>query len=355
MIVTVKGCLVTGRLGLHFEDDLQFDRRAKWQTRDTKDETRRDGLLAEYISKQLRCRIGDFRVLGELRRCGDVHAESHDAAHAFERTQVLLGERKRIERGRAGVGWHAWHCGACDPCRRGDFFACQTGVQVTGISFDGGYADYMIAPATALALVPADLPASDAAPLMCAGVTTFNALRHSGARPGDLVAVLGIGGLGHLGIQYAANMGFRTVAIARGSDKESLARQLGATHYIDSQSADPAAELAKLGGARVVLVTVTHGPAMSATVGGLAPHGRLMVLGAAGPTEVSPLLLIMGRRAVEGWYSGTSIHSQGTLAFSLQSGVRSMNEACPLERVAKAYDRMMSGMARFRVVLMTAR
>jgi D-arabinose 1-dehydrogenase-like Zn-dependent alcohol dehydrogenase len=254
---------------------------------------------------------------------------------------------------RVGVGWHAWHCGYCDTCRRADHFACQTGAQITGISFDGGYADYMIAPATALALVPEELPASDAAPLMCAGLTTFNALRNSGAKPGDLVAVLGIGGLGHLGVQYAAKMGFRTVAIARGRDKEQLARQLGATHYIDSQSADPAAELAKFGGAKVVLATVTDGPAMSATIGGLAPRGRLMVLGAAGPMEVAPILLIMGRRAIEGWYSGTSIDAQDTLAFSAQSGVRSMNEAYPLDRAAEAFDRMMSGKARFRVVLTT--
>jgi alcohol dehydrogenase/propanol-preferring alcohol dehydrogenase len=254
---------------------------------------------------------------------------------------------------RVGVGWHAWHCGTCDTCRRADFFACQTGAQISGISIDGGYADYMVAPATALALVPADLTAADAAPLMCAGLTTFNALRNSGARPGDLVAVLGIGGLGHLGVQYAAKMGFHTVAIARGKDKESLARQLGATYYIDSQSTDPATELAKLGGATVVLATVTDGPAMSATIGGLAPRGRLMVLGAAGPMEVVPLLLIMGRRAIEGWYSGTSIDAQDTLAFSAQSGVRSMNEAFPLERAAEAFDRMMSGKARFRVVLIT--
>jgi D-arabinose 1-dehydrogenase-like Zn-dependent alcohol dehydrogenase len=252
---------------------------------------------------------------------------------------------------RVGVGWHAGHCGWCDNCRRGDFFACQTGVQVTGISFDGGYAEYMIAPTTALAVVPEGLADAEAAPLMCAGVTTFNALRNSGARPGDLVAVLGIGGLGHLGVQYAARMGFRTVAIARGKDKETLARQLGATHYIDSQASDPAAELTKLGGAHVVLATVTHGPAMSATVGGLAPHGRLLVLGAAGPMETSPILLLMGRRSIEGWYSGTSIDSQDTLAFSVQSGVRSMNETYPLERAAEAYDRMLSGKARFRVVL----
>ena len=252
---------------------------------------------------------------------------------------------------RVGVGWHAWHCGHCDSCRRGDFFACQSGVKVTGIAFDGGYADYMIAPYTALALVPGELPAPDAAPLMCAGLTTFNALRNSGAKPGDVVAVLGIGGLGHLGVQYAAKMGFRTVAIARGKDKEALAKQLGAVQYIDSEAGDPSQALMKLGGAKVILATVTSGKAMSATVNGLAPHGRLLVLGAADNLDASPLVLLSGRRAIEGWYSGTSIDSQDTLAFSLQSGVRSMNEIYPLERTAEAYERMMSGKARFRVVL----
>jgi D-arabinose 1-dehydrogenase-like Zn-dependent alcohol dehydrogenase len=253
---------------------------------------------------------------------------------------------------KVGVGWHAWHCGYCNPCRRSDYFACETGIRVTGISFDGGYADYMIAPATALALMPAEFTAAQAAPLLCAGLTTFNALRNSGAKPGDVVAVLGIGGLGHLGVQYAAKMGFRTVAIARGKDKESLARELGATHYIDSQSADPAVELTKLGGASAVIATVTNGPAMAATLGGLAPRGRLMVLGAAFESiEASPLLLIMGRRAIEGWYSGTSIDAEDTLNFSAQRDVRSMNEVYPLERAAEAYDRMMSGKARFRVVL----
>jgi D-arabinose 1-dehydrogenase-like Zn-dependent alcohol dehydrogenase len=252
---------------------------------------------------------------------------------------------------RVGVGWHGWHCGYCDSCRRGDFFACQTGVKVTGISFDGGYADYMLAPAVGLAVTPLQLPAPDAAPLMCAGLTTFNALRNSGARPGDLVAVLGLGGLGHLGVQYAVKMGFRTVAIARGKDKEALARKLGAFQYIDSQSQDPAAELTKLGGAKVILAAVTNGPAMSATVPGLSPHGRLMVLGAADNIQASPLVLISGERSIEGWYSGTSIDSQDTLAFSVQSGVRSMNEVYPLERAAEAYDRMISGKARFRVVL----
>jgi D-arabinose 1-dehydrogenase-like Zn-dependent alcohol dehydrogenase len=255
---------------------------------------------------------------------------------------------------RVGVGWHAWHCGYCDTCRRGNFFACQTGVQVTGIHFDGGYAEYMVAPYTALALMPEDaakLSAADAAPLLCAGLTTFNALRNSGAVAGDLVAVLGIGGLGHLGVQYAAKMGFRTVAIARGKDKEPLARQLGAFHYIDSTGADPAAELKKLGGAKIVLATVTQGQAMSATIGGLAPNGKLMVLGAADKLEVPAVPLITGKVGVEGWYSGTSIDSQDTLAFSAQSGVRSMNEAYPLGRAAEGFERMMSGKARFRVVL----
>src|SRR5204863_2833592 len=251
---------------------------------------------------------------------------------------------------RVGVGWHGGYCGRCNSCRRGDLFACET-QQITGISFDGGYGEYMIAPASAVARFPDDLSPVDSAPLLCAGITTFNALRNSGARPGDVVAVLGLGGLGHLGVQYAAKMGFKTAAIARGKDKEQLARQLGASHYIDSQSADPAAELAKLGGAKVVLATVTHGPAMSATVAGLAPRGRLMVLGAAESLETSPLVLLSGRRAIEGWYSGTSIDAEDTLAFSVQSGVRSMNEVYPLERAAEAYDRMMSGKARFRVVL----
>lgn len=253
---------------------------------------------------------------------------------------------------RVGVGWHAWHCFHCNPCRHGDFFACSTGVKVTGIAFDGGYADYMVAPATALALVPDALSAVDAAPLMCAGLTTFNALRHCGARSGDLVAILGIGGLGHLGVQYAAKMGFRTVAIARGRDKEALARELGATDYVDSQGGDPAVQLQALGGARAIIATVTNGAAMSATMGGLTPHGRLLVLGAAPePVNADPLTLIMGRRAVEGWYSGTSIDAEETLAFSAQMGVRSMNEVYPLAKVNEAYERMISGKARFRAVL----
>jgi len=252
---------------------------------------------------------------------------------------------------RVGVGWHGGNCGYCDHCRRGEFFACEVALLTTGISFDGGYAEYMVAPAQALAHVPDELSAIDGAPLMCAGVTTFNALRNSGARGGDVVAVLGIGGLGHLGVQFAAKMGFNTVAIARGKDKEAFAKQLGAHHYIDSQASDPAAELNKLGGAKVVIATVTNAEAMTAVLGALAPNGVLMVIGVGGPISVDPILLISGCRSVRGWYSGTSIDSQDTLNFSATNDVHSMNEVFPLERAAEAYDRMMSGKARFRVVL----
>jgi D-arabinose 1-dehydrogenase-like Zn-dependent alcohol dehydrogenase len=252
---------------------------------------------------------------------------------------------------RVGVGWHGGHCGYCDNCRRGDFFACQVALLTTGISFDGGYAEYMTAPAKALALMPDELSAVETAPLMCAGVTTFNALRNSVARAGDVVGVLGIGGLGHLGVQYAARMGFRTIAIARGKDKEPLARKLGAAQYIDSTTQDPAVELQKLGGAKVVIATATNADAMAAAMGGLAPKGVFMVIGAAGPISVDPLLLITGTRSVEGWYSGTSIDSQDALRFSALAGVKSMNEIFPLSQVVEAYERMISGKARFRVVL----
>src|ERR1051325_2177178 len=251
---------------------------------------------------------------------------------------------------RVGVGWNGGYCGQCDSGRRGNMCACETH-QVTGISFDGGYGEYMIAPVSAVARFPDELSPVDAAPLLCAGITTFNALRNSSARPGDVVAVLGLGGLGHLGVQYAAKMGFKTVAIARGKDKEPLARQLGAARYIDSQSQNPAAELLKLGGASVIISTVTVGDAMSAVQSGLAVNGTLMVMGAAESLQVGPITLLMGRRSVKGWYSGTAIDSQDTLAFSARLGVRSMNELFPLERVNEAYARMMSGKARFRVVL----
>jgi D-arabinose 1-dehydrogenase-like Zn-dependent alcohol dehydrogenase len=251
---------------------------------------------------------------------------------------------------RVGVGWNGGYCGYCEHCRRGEFFACVRG-QITGVTYDGGYGEYLIAPASAVARMPADIPPVEAAPLMCAGLTTFNALRNSGARPGDVVAVLGLGGLGHLGVQYAAKMGFHTVGIARGKDKEPLARKLGASVYIDSQAQDPAAELLKLGGAKVILATATSGEAMSAVQGGVAVGGTLLIVGAAESMQVSPMSLLMGCRSVKGWYSGTSIDSQDTLAFSVRTGVRPMIETYPLERVSEAYDRMMSGKARFRVVL----
>ncbi len=255
---------------------------------------------------------------------------------------------------RVGVGWHGGHCGYCDSCRRGDFVTCQVALQIPGITYDGGYAEYTIAPATALALIPEELSAVEAGPLMCAGITTFNALRNSGAKPGDTVAILGVGGLGHLAVQFAAKMGFKTVAVARGRDKELLVRKLGALHYVDSQAQDVAAELGKLGGARVIVATITSGKAMSAAIGGLSVNGKLIVLGAASdPLEVSGLLLIGGRRSIVGWPSGTSIDSQDTLSFSVLTGVRAMTEVFPLERAAEAYERMMSGSARFRAVLTT--
>ena len=251
----------------------------------------------------------------------------------------------------AGVGWNGGYCGYCDCCRRGEFFACQTATYVTGLTSDGGYADYLIARAEAVAHVPEELSAADAAPLMCAGVTTYNALRNIGARPGDVVAVLGLGGLGHLGVQYAAKMGFKTVAIARGQDKGALAGTLGAWKYIDSKSQDPAAELQKLGGAKAILATVTAGDAMAAALGGLGVNGTFLIVGAAMSMQISPIQLLSKSQSIKGWYSGTSIDSEDALSFSAQTGVRSMNEVFPLEKVEEGYQRMMSGAARFRAVL----
>ena len=254
---------------------------------------------------------------------------------------------------RVGVGWSAGHCGYCESCRRGDFVTCRYG-QVAGISYDGGYADYMIAPTEALASIPDELSATDAAPMMCAGITTYNALRNSGARVGDIVAILGIGGLGHLGIQFAAKMGFKTIAIARGKDKEELVKKLGARYYIDSKSQNPVEELVKLGGAKIILGTVPSGKAMSAVLGGLAINGKLIMIGASDePLEVSPIFFLSGRRSVAGWPAGTSIDSQDTLSFSVLSGIRPMNEIFPLEQATEAYEQMMSGKARFRAVLTT--
>ena len=254
---------------------------------------------------------------------------------------------------RAGVGWHGGHDGYCPSCRRGDFITCRN-AQIPGITYDGGYADYIVVPFEALAVIPASLSPVDAGPIMCAGITTFNSLRNSGARGGDLVAVLGVGGLGHLGVQYAAKLGFHTVAIARGADKATLAKQLGAHQYIDSQKENVGEELQKLGGARIILATVTSGEAMTAALPGLGIGGEFIILGASmEPLTVNTLQMIGGRNAVQGWPSGTSMDSQETLAFSVLTGVRPMTEVFPLERAAEAYERMMSGKARFRVVLTT--
>ncbi len=252
---------------------------------------------------------------------------------------------------RVGVGWHGGHCFTCDPCRRGDFMNCKF-ARTTAIDFDGGYAEYMIASAESVALIPDDLPADEAAPLLCAGITVYNALRNAGARGGDLVAVQGIGGLGHLGIQYARQMGFHTVAIGRGADKQALASKLGAHVYLDTSAGSPSQELQKLGGAQVILATAPDSKSISALVDGLGPNGTLMIVGAgAEPLTVTPLQLITGRKSIRGWASGTAKDSQDTLEFSAISGIRPMIERYPLAKAAEAYARMISGRARFRVVL----
>ena len=252
---------------------------------------------------------------------------------------------------RVGVGWFGGHCGHCEPCRRGWLTDCRN-LRIPGISYDGGYAEAMVAPADALAAMPDDLGAADAAPLLCAGVTTFNALRRSEAMPGDVVAILGMGGLGHLGVQFANKLGYRTVAIARGADKEALARKLGAHHFIDNAKDDVAAALNRLGGARTVLATITSAKAMSPVIDGLAVRGRLVVVGVdAEPIQVSPLQLIGASRSVVGHVSGSSIDAEDTLSFSKLSGVRPMIETMKLAQASEAYGRMMRGDARFRMVL----
>ena len=252
---------------------------------------------------------------------------------------------------RVGVGWHGGHDFVCEQCRRGDFAMCLNR-KVTGIDFDGGYAEYMIAPAAALAAIPDELPAEEAGPFMCAGVTVYNALRNSGARPGDVVAVQGIGGLGHLGVQYARQMGFKTIALGRGKDKEPLAKKLGAHRYLDSNVVDTVAELQKLGGARVILATAPSAKAISEVIGGLGVNGNLLMPAAPmEPLSVGALPLIMGRRSVSGWYSGTARDSQDTLEFSAFNDVHPMIEKYPLNRVNEAYEQMHSGKVRFRAVL----
>jgi len=252
---------------------------------------------------------------------------------------------------RVGVGWHGGQDGTCLACRRGDFVNCANGL-VCGLSYDGGYQEFMIAPVEALARMPESLDAAEAAPLMCAGITTFNALRHSGAFPGDLVAVQGVGGLGHLGIQFAKKFGYRVAAVGRGPENAAIAERLGADVYIDSAATDAAAALQKLGGARVVLATAPSGKAMSSLLGGLGANGAFVVVGAsADPIEVSPTLLILGKRTIKGWSAGTPTDSEDTLRFAEAAGIRPMIEKYPLERAAEGYARMMSGDAHYRVVL----
>jgi alcohol dehydrogenase/propanol-preferring alcohol dehydrogenase len=309
---------------------------------------------------------GAGQVLIKVQACGICHSDSltkegqwpglqyprvpgHEVAGVIDTVGAGVEGWKAGER--VGVGWHGGHCGHCANCRRGYFVVCEKG-QGPGISYDGGYADYLVAPVEALARMPEELNDVDAAPLLCAGITTFNALRNSGARAGEVVAILGIGGLGHLGVQFARRMGFNTVAIARGEDKAPLAKQLGAHHYIDSRAQNPADALKALGGASIILATVTNADAMTATLGGLALNGKLIILGVADkPIEVPPVQFIMGRNAVQGWPSGSSADSEDTLAFSALADVKPMIETYPIERAAEAYDRMMSGAARFRVVL----
>ncbi len=273
----------------------------------------------------------------------------HEVAGVVDEVGAGVSAWKKGQR--AGVGWHGGHDNTCRECRRGDFRNCRN-VKICGISYDGGYQEYMVAPAEALVAIPDSLTDVEAAPLLCAGITTYNALRHSGALPGDLVAVQGIGGLGHLGIQFASKFGYKVAAVGRGPEIAGLARRLGASVYIDSQATNAAEELQKLGGARVVLATAPNSKAMSALVDGLGPNGELMVIGATfDPIEITPIQLISGSRTIQGWAAGIPADSEDTLHFAELTGVRPMIETYPLEKAAEAYARMMSGKAEFRVVL----
>jgi D-arabinose 1-dehydrogenase-like Zn-dependent alcohol dehydrogenase len=276
-------------------------------------------------------------------------APGHEVAGVIDEAGPGVTQWTRGQR--VGVGWHGGHDGTCLPCRRGDFANCAS-LKIPGLSYDGGYQEYMLAPIEALARMPESLDAAEAAPLLCAGITTFNALRHSGALPADLVAVQGIGGLGHLGIQFAEKFGYRVAAVGRGSRNAPLAKKLGASVYIDSTQVNAAAELQKLGGARVILATAPSSKAMSSLFDGLAPNGTMVVVGAAPePIEVTPAQLIFGRRSLRGWPSGIPTDSEDTLRFAELTGVRPMIEKYPLEKAGEAYARMMSGDAEFRVVL----
>ena len=273
----------------------------------------------------------------------------HEVAGIIDELGAGVSEWKQGQR--AGVGWHGGHDGTCRACRRGDFRNCQN-LQIAGISYDGGYQQYMVAPVEALTAIPENLSDVEAAPLLCAGITTYNALRHSGAMPGDLVAVLGVGGLGHLGIQFASKFGYKVAAVGRGSESAPLAKKLGASVYIDNKVTNAAEALKELGGAQVILATAPSSKAMSELFDGLAPNGKLMVIGAdMEPLAVTPAQLINGSRTIQGWASGTPADQDDTLRFAELTGVRPMIETYPLEKAAEAYARMMSGKAQFRVVL----
>ncbi len=328
---------------------------------------RKPGAPLEVITREVpEPKAGEVRV--RVQACGVCHSDSVTKEGIFPFIQYprvpgheIVGVVDAVGEGvpqwkpgqRVGIGWYGGHCGRCEPCRRGDMVACRNPM-IPGVTYDGGYADYVVAPAEALAAVPDSLQSAEAAPLLCAGITTFNSLRNTGARPPDIVAVLGMGGLGHLGVQFAAKMGFTTVAIARGQDKAKFAHELGAQHYIDSSAENVAEALQKLGGARVILATVTDAGAMSAAVGGLGHQGEFIVLGVPrDPIQVNAGPLVMQRQSVRGWPSGTSIDSEDTLKFSSLTGVLPLIEKYPLDRAAEAYERMMSGKARFRVVIET--
>ncbi|MGY5850539.1 alcohol dehydrogenase [Salegentibacter sp. F14] len=305
-------------------------------------------------------------VLIKVEACGICHSDAfvkdgifpgiqypRVPGHEVVGTVEQVGEKvKNWKKGqRVGVGWHGGHCFECEPCRRGDFISCEN-AQISGISYDGGYAQYMCAPKEALAAIPDALSSAEAAPLLCAGITVFNALRNSGIKPGDLVAVQGIGGLGHLAIQYASKMGMKTVAISTSDSKKDLAEELGAHHFINTDQTDPAKELQKLGGAKLILATAPYSKAITSVVGGLGIDGKLLMVAATGdPIEVSPMELLMGRKSVAGWPSGTAMDSEDTLNFSALTNSRPKIEEFPLDKANEAYERMINNKARFRVVL----
>lgn len=305
-------------------------------------------------------------VLIKIEACGICHSDAfvkdgtfpgvqypripgHEVVGIIEEVGTKIKIWKKGQR--VGVGWHGGHCFVCEPCRRGDFISCQN-AQVSGISYDGGYAEYMCAPQEAVAAIPEELSSAEAAPLLCAGITVFNALRNSGIKPGELVAIQGIGGLGHLAVQYAAKMGMRTVAISTSNDKKELAKELGAHHFINTDELDPAKELQKLGGAKLILATAPYSKAITAVTEGLGIDGKLLMVAATGePVEVSPMELLMGRKSLAGWPSGTAKDSEDTLRFSALTGTKTKIEEFPLDQVNKAYERMITNKARFRVVL----